>query len=52
MPRLIGQNLKKFYEQYFTKQFRYKQATTFDGLVQGSIGVTQYEAKFTELSST
>ena len=42
--------MKKFYDQYFTERFRDKQATNFDRLVQGSMGVAQYEAKFTELS--
>ncbi|XP_075670335.1 uncharacterized protein LOC142640125 [Castanea sativa] len=42
--------LKKFYDQYFTERFRDKQTTNFDGLVQGSMGVAQYEAKFTKLS--
>ena len=42
--------MKKFYEQYFTKRFRDKQAENFDELVQGSMGVAQYEAKFTKLS--
>ena len=42
--------VKKFYDQYFTKHFRDKQATNFDEIVQGSMGVAQYEAKFTELS--
>ena len=41
---------KKFYDQYFTKRFKDKQATNFNGLAQGSMGVAQYEAKFTELS--
>ena len=42
--------LKKFYDQYFTKRFKDKQATNFDGLVQGSMGVAQYKEKFTKLS--
>lgn len=42
--------LKKFYDQYFIECFRDKQATAFDELVQGSMGVAQYETKFTELS--
>ena len=42
--------MKKFYEKYFTERFRDKQAENFDELVQGSMGVAQYEAKFTELS--
>ena len=42
--------MKKFYDQYFTERFRDKQATNFNRLVQGSMGVAQYEAKFTELS--
>ena len=42
--------VKKFYDQYFTERFRGKQASNFDELVQGSMGVTQYEAKFIELS--
>nr|XP_023905116.1 uncharacterized protein LOC112016887 [Quercus suber] len=42
--------VKKFYEQYFTERFRDKQAENFDELVQGSMGIAQYEAKFTELS--
>ena len=41
--------VKKFYEQYFTERFRDKQTTNFDKLVQGSMGVAQYEAKFTKL---
>ena len=41
--------MKKFYEQYFTERFRDKQTTNFDKLVQGSMGVAQYEAKFTKL---
>ena len=42
--------LKKFYDRFFTERFRDKQVTTFDGLVQGSMGVVEYEAKFIELS--
>ena len=42
--------LKKFYDQYFIECFRDKQATAFDELVQGSMGVAQYETNFTELS--
>ena len=42
--------MKKFYDQYFTECFRDKQAKFLDELVQGSMGVAQYEAKFTELS--
>ena len=42
--------MKKFYDQYFTECFRDKQATNFNGLAQGSMGVAQYDAKFTELS--
>ena len=42
--------LKKFYDQYFTEHFKDKQTTNFDGLVQGSMGVAQYEAKFIEFS--
>ena len=42
--------VKKFYEQYFIERFRDKQAENFDELVQGSMGVAQYEAKFAELS--
>ena len=42
--------MKKFYDQYFTERFRDKQVTSFDRLVQGSMGVAQYEAKFTKLS--
>ncbi|XP_075650099.1 uncharacterized protein LOC142620647 [Castanea sativa] len=42
--------VKKFYDQYFTERFRDKEATNFNELVQGSIGVAQYEAKFTNLS--
>ena len=42
--------MKKFYDQYFTERFRDKQVTNFDSLVQWSMGVAQYEAKFTELS--
>ena len=37
---------------FFTKRFRDKQVITFDGLVQGSMGVVEYEEKFIELSST
>ena len=46
----MAEFVKKFYDQYFTKHFRNKQATNFDRLVQRSMGVAQYEAKFTELS--
>ena len=42
--------MKKFYNQYFTEHFKDKQAKNFDRLVQGSMGVAQYETKFTELS--
>ena len=42
--------MKKFYEKYFTERFRDNQAENFDELVQGNMGVAQYEAKFTELS--
>ena len=42
--------MKKSYNQYFTEHFRDKQAKNFDRLVQGSMGVAQYEAKFTDLS--
>ncbi|XP_030942009.1 uncharacterized protein LOC115967063 [Quercus lobata] len=42
--------VKKFYEQFFIERFRDKQAENFDELVQGSMGVAQYEAKFTKLS--
>ena len=42
--------VKKFYEKYFTERFKDKQAENFDELVQGNMGVAQYEAKFTELS--
>ncbi|XP_023885427.2 uncharacterized protein LOC111997559 isoform X2 [Quercus suber] len=42
--------VKKFYDQYFTERFRDKQAENFEELVQGNMGVAQYEAKFTELS--
>ena len=42
--------MKKFYEKYVTERFRDKQAENFEEVVQGNMGVAQYEAKFTKLS--
>ncbi len=42
--------VESFYEHYFTKTFRAKQAKLFMGFQQGSLSVVEYEAKFTELS--
>uniref|UniRef100_A0A2N9G885 RNA-directed DNA polymerase n=1 Tax=Fagus sylvatica TaxID=28930 RepID=A0A2N9G885_FAGSY len=42
--------VESFYEHYFTKTFRAKQAKLFVNFQQGSLSVVEYEAKFTELS--
>ncbi|GMY39850.1 Retrovirus-related Pol polyprotein from transposon 17.6, partial [Fagus crenata] len=42
--------VESFYEHYFTKTFRAKQAKLFVNLQQGSLSVVEYKAKFTELS--
>uniref|UniRef100_A0A2N9F185 Reverse transcriptase n=1 Tax=Fagus sylvatica TaxID=28930 RepID=A0A2N9F185_FAGSY len=42
--------VESFYEHYFTKTFRAKQAKLFVNFQQGSLSVVEYEAKFIELS--
>ncbi|KAF6164453.1 hypothetical protein GIB67_025279 [Kingdonia uniflora] len=49
-PMTLAEFKVKFFERYFSQSFRHQMTTEFYQLTQDKMAVSQYEARFTELS--